>query len=138
MYSYIIYPEQFHASKFLTRSKEIHIEYLKIIEQGALINNHRFSTTYGITCQSPLLPLVGFDVTKCLPYDIMHTVFEGVAQLHLKQLLNYMIIVKKYLTEDQLNLSIRTHKYGYSECDTKPSPIHKGESGMHIKQSGTI
>ena len=27
--------------------------------------------------------LDNFDVTKCLPFDIMHTVFEGMAVYHL-------------------------------------------------------
>ena len=119
------------------RSKEMHMQYLSLIEKGFQNNNPRFSTTYGINSRSPLLSLEGFDITKCLPYDIMHTVFEGVAQVHLQLLLSYLICTKKYFTEDQLNLALRTHKYGYSESSSRPSPIYKGaNSEFHIKQSG--
>ena len=50
-------------------------QYLQLIEGEG---GSRHSVTYGINGRSPLLDLVGFDITKCLPYDIMHTVFEGV------------------------------------------------------------
>ena len=36
-----------------------------------------YSTTYGINNRSFLMDLPFFDVTKCLPFDIMHTMFEG-------------------------------------------------------------
>ena len=68
----------------------MHTKYLQLIE-GKGEGGSRHSVTYGINGRSPLLDLVGFDITKCLPYDIMHTVFEGVAISHLKLLLNYCI-----------------------------------------------
>ena len=111
----------------------MHTKYLQLIEgKGAF----RHSVTYGINGRSPLLDLVGFDITKCLPYDIMHTVFEGVTISHLKLLLNYCIEEMKYISLEQLNLLLRNHNYGHSESDTKPSPIFKDSSTYHIKQSG--
>ena len=79
----------------------------------------------------------GFDLTKCLPYDVMHTVFEGVAATHLQALLPYLIEERKFFTLDQLNLLIRSHSYGYSEVQTKPSQIKKDDT-YHVKQSGKI
>lgn len=78
--------------------------------------------------------LLGFDVTKCLPYDIMHTIFEGVATHHLQALLSYVIGQKKF-TLNQLNSLLRTHNYSPSE--EKPSPISHDSGTFHIKQSGT-
>ena len=69
----------------------MHTKYLQLIEGEG---GSRHSVTYG---HSPLLDLVGFDITKCLPYEIMHTVFEGVTISHLKLLLNYCI--------EELNIS---------------------------------
>ena len=69
------------------------------------------------------MKLPGFDVTKFLPFDIMHTIFEGVANFHLTLLLQYLINEKHYFTLAQLNNIIQSHDYGYSEKDTKPSPI---------------
>ena len=124
---------QFNAKGFTSRTSQMHIEYLQLIEGEG---GSRHSVTYGINGRSPLLDLVGFDITKCLPYDIMHTVFEGVAISHLKLLLNYCIEEMKYISLEQLNLLLRSHNYGHSENDTKPSPIFKDSSSYHIKQSG--
>ena len=83
----------FHASFFIERTIKDHLEYLELIEMGG--QSH--SITYGVNCRSPLLDLTGFDVTKCLPYDIMHTIFEGVATHHLHALLPYLIDEKNSL-----------------------------------------
>ena len=80
----------------------------------------------------------GFDVTKCLPFDIMHTIFEGVANFHLTHLLPHLIDKKHYFTLDQLNNIIQAHEYGYSERDTKPSTIQFKSNGYNIKQSGIV
>ena len=58
----------------------------------------RHSVTFGVKNRRPLIKLVGFDITKCLPFDIMHTLFEGVASHHLQALLEYLIKDKKSLT----------------------------------------
>lgn len=118
-------------SAFIQRTAELHNEYLELIEVGG----QRHTVTYGINSRSPLIDLVGFDITSCLPFDIMHTIFEGVAILHLQALLHYLIDTKKSITLVQLNTIIRTHKYHSSE--TKPSPINKANDGSyHIKQTG--
>ena len=49
------------------------------------------STTYDINRANPLMKLFGFNIAKCFPYDIMHSIFEGVAHLHLNCLLRYLI-----------------------------------------------
>ena len=82
-----------------------------------------------------------FDVTKCLPYDIMHTLFEGVAPYHLNLLLGHIIDAKGYLTLQKLNHSLLTHCFGYSESDTKPSQIERDRSDrskFRIRQSGKV
>ena len=109
------------------------MEYIKLIESD---RSKSYSTTYGINGRSLSQCLTYFDVTKCLPFDIMHTIFEGVANYHLQELLNHCIHVKKYFTLNQLNVRIKAHQYGYSERDTKPSCILFRESKYLIKQSG--
>ena len=115
----------------MERTSELHKEYLDLIEAGG----QRHTVTYGINNRSPLIDLVGFDITSCLPFDIMHTIFEGVATLHLQALHYYLVDTKKSITLVQLNTILRTHKYHSSE--TKPSPISKDNDGTyHIKQTG--
>jgi len=95
--------------------------------------------TFGINKESCLQKLPHFDVTQCLPFDIMHTIFEGVAVYHLRHLLVYLIDVRKYFSLDDLNHIIESFHFGYSETDTKPSLIHRDSSDhstFHIKSSG--
>ena len=135
--NYFLKTLQFHANEFISRNSNTHNEYINLIEEDGG-HRSRHSTTYGINSRSPLIRLTGFDITKCLPYDIMHTIFEGVAMLHLQHLLHYLIDVKNFLSLEQLNVFIRSHKYGYSEVSTKPSMISKDSTSNYvIKQSGT-
>ncbi len=99
--------------------------------------NH-YSVTYDINYRSPLLMLENFDITKCLPYDVMHTLFEGVVPHHLNALLRYLIDTCQCLTLSQLNNILQTHPYGYSESDTKPSPVKRATStaNIHFSESG--
>ena len=113
-----------------------HEDYLALIASDT---TGRHSTTYGINNTSPLLNLPGFDVTKCLPFDIMHSIFEGVARRHLNLLFHHLIDSHHYLDLSQLNHSIKLHPYGYSEADTKPTLIDRESSStsdFRIKQSG--
>jgi len=85
------------------------------------------------------MQLPDFDITECLPFDIMHTIYKGVAGYHLIRLVHYLIDLCQYITLFQLNHAITTHHYGYSESDTKPNTINKdstNEFGYKIKSSG--
>ena len=129
---------QFHRHQLITRDETSHNFILKLIESDT---NGKHSTTYGINYTSPLADLKGFDVTKCFPYDIMHTVFEGVLCRHLSNLLKYLIDDCQYLKLDDVNHCITSHSYGYSEVDTKPTIItrEKGSNGgYHISESGIM
>ena len=97
-----------------------HKDYLALITSDI---TGRHSTTYGINNASPLLNLTGFDITRCLPFDIMHSIFEGVAHRHLNLLFHHLIDSHHYLDLSQLNQTIKLHPYGYSEADTKPTLI---------------
>ena len=96
------------------------------------------STTYGINRASPLIEMKGFNITRCLPYDIMHTIFEGVARLYFNCLLHYLIDAAPCFSISQLNALIKAHPYGYSEIDTKPVMIERESvtSDFRFTQSG--
>ena len=111
-----------------------HKDYVSLIKESEV-----HSTTYGINRESILQQLDNFDVTKCLPFDIMHTIFEGVAVYHLNLLLHYIIDTRNWLTLVQLNHAIEAHHYGYTESDTKPNQINRGQTidaDFRIKSSG--
>ena len=59
--------------------------------------------------------------------------------LFLATLICYVLDDKNYLSLSQLNHIIKVHQYGYTEIDTKPSPINRGStiaSDFRIKMSG--
>ena len=71
----------------------------------------------------------------------MHTVYEGVAVYHLNLLLHYLIDTRKWLSFAELNHAVQAHHYGYTECDTKPNKINRGQTidaDFRIKLSGNM
>ena len=129
---------QFRADQIAARDAASHKQHCERIEADS--GRAGYSVTYGINRTSILIKAHHFDVTKCLPYYIMHTLFEGVAPYHLKLLLQNIINGKGYLTLQQLNQAFSVHCFGYSESDTKPSLIEQDRadsSTFHIRQSGT-
>lgn len=68
------------------------------------------SVNYGINRRSVLSDVPGFDVTKCLPFDIMHTIFEGSAELLCRLLLKEMCTKPKQPADQQPNPSQRKRK----------------------------
>ena len=77
---------------FTQRTMERHNLYIDLINDSA-----EHPVTYGINRASPLLQLPGFDITTCLPFDIMHTIYEGIVPRHLNLLLHYVLDEKIYL-----------------------------------------
>ena len=54
------------------------------------------STYHGINFESPLNAIDHFDLTKCLPHDIMHILFEGIIPREMKLLLKWCIREKNF------------------------------------------
>ena len=124
---------QFHEAKIKLRTLREQEDHLSLLQESEV-----HSTTYGINNASILQQLDNFDITICLPFDIMHT--KGVAVLYLNLLLLYMIDTQNWITLIQLNNIIQSHGYGYTESDTKPNHINRGQTidaDFHIKSSGT-
>jgi len=129
-----MYALQFHEAKIKLRTLKDQETHLSIIEESTV-----HSTTYGINNASILQQLDNFDITISLPFDIMHTKFEGVSVVHLNLLLHHLIDTQNWITPIQLNSIIQTHAYGYTESDTKPNPNNRGQTidaDFRIKSSG--
>ena len=119
----------FCKTKLITRST-FHLSKIKESEVH--------SVTYDINKASILQQLENFDVTKCLPFDIMHMVYEGVAVYLLNLLLHYLIDARKWLSLTELTHAIQAHHYGYTECDTNPKRGQTIDADFRIKSSGNI
>ena len=94
-----------------------------------------FSTTYGINGRSILSQLPFFDVTKCLPYDIMHSLFEGVGPHTLNCLFKHLIN-NGFVDLSTINKSISELCIGLSEKSSLPSTIFHDSGTFRFKQKG--
>ncbi|XP_028415149.1 uncharacterized protein LOC114538196 [Dendronephthya gigantea] len=129
--------QSFYEEDFIQRTKESYNRHCDEIEQ-APTDQHKndLGTTYGINHRSPLCDLNGFDVTKQLPQDIMHTLLEGVVQYELRHILAYYM-ENGHFTLIELNAAIASQTYGYSEVSDRPGPLREsvfqGEDGYKLK-----
>ncbi len=115
--------EEFVEEAFTMRTDASYKQECADIEQApteAVRNDLR--TTYGINRRSALTELPGFDVTKQLPQDIMHTLLEGTVQYEVRLVLLHFI-QNGDITLRQLNGAILNHNYGYSETSDKPGSL---------------
>ena len=106
----------------INRDLKSHLEYLELINVD---KTGWHSTTYGINGPSLLSNL---DITTCLPFDVMHSIFDSITLVHLNHLFSYLIDELGCLSLAQLNHCIKSHQYGYSEIDTKPALIDRESS----------
>lgn len=78
----------------------------------------------GIKYSSVLNELPYHHVTKMIAFDIMHDVLEGVAPDYLRQMFN-SFFSSSLLTLEQLNLRIKSFKYGKHFIRSKPSAFRE-------------
>jgi len=64
-----------------------------------------------------------FHVVDGMVPDIMHDILEGSLQLHLKCLLKYCILQKKYFSLDTVNNRIHSFYFGTADATNRPSDI---------------
>ena len=81
------------------------------------------SSLYGINKRSPLCDIPDFDITKSLPQDIMHLLWEGIVQYEVKQVLKHYVIEKQKFTVKQLNEQIDAFQYNYNTVKNKPTKL---------------
>ena len=59
----------------------------------------------------------------------------------MQALLSNPSVTRKWLSLTELNHAIQAHHYGYTECDTKPNKINRGQTidaDFRIKSSGNL
>ena len=101
-----------------------------------------YSKTYGINRRSSLIDVSNYSIFGGgLPHDMMHDIFEGVAQYEIKLVLKHCI-AKSYFTLNEYNNRLLYFDYGFSETD-KPSPLtqrtlQSDDKKMHLSASQTI
>ena len=104
----------FEEEDFLSRTLKRHLRQCDVMNQSTTLRDHH-STNYGITRRSILCDFKYFNVTKQMPQDIMHILFEGATPYVIRHLLKHYIFTEKAFTLAQLNRRLREFNYGYSQ-----------------------
>lgn len=143
------YKRVFHESNVTLRTAEVHQQHLEAIGgievadevvedeeiDGMSEEPQDQSSKYGVNSASPLLKVNYFDVTQCLPQDIMHLFLEGIIESGCRLLLRHAIEDKK-LTLKYVNNYIASHNYGNLVND-KPSPIQPQHLKNGLRQTSS-
>lgn len=110
----------------------------KINYADDLAQNNMSAT--GIGRNSIFNELNYYHVTENISVDIMHDIFEGIAPLEVKLVLQHFI-GRGYFTLDELNNRVASFNYGFAEKKNRPSAISanslanaKGPSGQSASQ----
>lgn len=107
----------------IPRTKQLHDEHIKMIEEKVTqkdVENAR--KQYGVKERSILHESQYFHFTENYIFDPMHDIFEGVAPMEIKLVLNHFITNKEYdLNVDTLNARLHLFEYGLPEVKNKPS-----------------
>ena len=131
----------FHEKDFILRSLDRYDQQVAEIEMAPTVGmRNRLSVAYGITRRSTARDFPHFDLTKMIPEDIMHVLFEGVIIYETKLILQ-KLFDDGLCTIKQLNNVIDTFPYGYKHSECKPNPIpeklFESDDTMTLKQSSS-
>ena len=95
--------------------------------------NPNNSVIYGVNGPCAFGELENFEVTKCLPPDIMHDLLEGVIPAVVKVVLR-VLVRGGFLTYEQVGRQMTSFKYGKNDATSKPVSI----SARTLRQNDNI
>ena len=122
----------FFFSQCVLRDPENHFNQWQSL-CGQLTSHN--SSTYGVNRLSILENVPGFSVTKCLPHDILHDLFEGVVPLELK-FLPLHSVQQKFLTIPVLNHHLSRFDYERNKPSLLDDKVVK-KDGTKMRQSAS-
>lgn len=138
--------EHFQEERTLLRNKELHNQHLAAVcpeddEENLMEDDTEDSVEgnpsvmYGVNSRSCLLKVNYFDITKCLPQDIMHVLGEGgVLDVNIRLLLTGCISRKFSLKH--VNQYLDSVNYGHFKKD-KPAEIKQDHLSNNLRQTAS-
>lgn len=103
--------------------KESHERHCQILEAAQRRSERlNISKTYGINRRSSMLDFPDFDLTKCIPMDIMHIMQEGVIEYEIKCVLK-VFVEEKVINLNDFNQAMDTYFEQFRK-DTVDRPHH--------------
>ena len=128
--SYADLSSKMHESAFTLRNSVTHQYHVKSVAE-----NPALTSVYGVRCQSPFHGLDAFDVTKCLPPDLMHDVLEGVLPILLRAVVDNLV-ESKILTKAEFSDLLRCFHFGKNDNRNKPTSwLKETGSGLTASQA---
>lgn len=119
----------FECDDFNLRTPQMHSAQLRNLEQDSSL-----SSVYGIKADSPLNDLEFYHVTKGLPSDLAHDLFEGVVCYVLSNTIESLVRADLF-SLDELNTSILNFKWDATDVSNKPVTVPKTLRNFNIKQT---
>lgn len=98
-----------------------------LLNQEDIVLANHFLKKFGVNRLSILDELPYFDLTLCLPLDIMHVILEGALPRNIRLLLFHCVVTKKYYSMNYFNEMILNFQYGDNEKPNAPRPIDKAK-----------
>lgn len=125
--------EKYEEGQVKVRTEAAHLQHLEALEgtsaeeeeddeQEEAEESAKPSVKYGVNYRSPLLQVNFFQLTQCLPQNIMHLFMEGILELECRLLLQHAVSSKK-ISLKEINL------YLSALPGDRPSPIES----QHLK-----
>ncbi|KAK3924512.1 Heat-inducible transcription repressor [Frankliniella fusca] len=131
--------EKYEESQVVLRTDVMHKQQLDAMEGTSIVMEDETEATeqhekptvkYGINFRSPLLQVNHFQVTQCLPQDIMHLFLEGILETECRFLLDHAVSSRK-ISLKEVNLYL-------NDLPTeRPSPIEPQHLKNGLRQTSS-
>ena len=118
------------SSKISLRTKELHAEHCEVIK-----SNPHLPYVMGVKKSCLLNSLQYFHTATNFSVDIMHDIFEGVAQFEMKLLLQHL--GHNYTTPAEIHRRIQSFNYGRLEQCNKPPGVNLVEGSNDLSLNAT-
>lgn len=113
-------PEKTVEEEFSLCTKEVHMYHLQAVEE-----DDTNIPIYGVRGPCALNSVETFEVSKCLPPDVMHDLLEGVFPFVIKIVLKELV-KSRILTIETINSCISHMNFGQNDSSNKPPHITDG------------
>ena len=115
-----------HVLPAAPRTQEVYEQHLAFVKEN--LGDAARRTETGVAGDCVLHSSCNFRLYNNWVLDILHDLFEGVVQYSLKLVIHEYVIVQKLCSVEDLNRSVHSFNYGFTDVKNKPSANFSGSS----------